>query len=106
MYFNPRLREGGDSDGEMVVLPSKISIHASAKEATIIQHDMIAFFINFNPRLREGGDIDAEVEAYRKQLISIHASAKEATAYEKASLCGSPHFNPRLREGGDDITVF
>ena len=56
--FNPRLREGGDGIQRHNRLEeSKISIHASAKEATcrrIICIFIILFY--FNPRLREGGD--------------------------------------------------
>ena len=56
--FNPRLREGGGGIQRHNRLEeSKISIHASAKEATcrrIICIFIILFY--FNPRLREGGD--------------------------------------------------
>ena len=55
-YFNPRLREGGDvydSSGQIV---KYISIHASAKEATM---DRLSLLV--------------------RAKISIHASAKEAT---------------------------
>ena len=34
LYFNPRLREGGDSQGVCMMQLYYISIHASAKEAT------------------------------------------------------------------------
>ena len=55
--FNPRLREGGDGIQRHNRLEeSKISIHASAKEAT--------------------EDID---NVPKNTMISIHASAKEAT---------------------------
>ena len=56
VYFNPRLREGGDREGNGRPKGSGISIHASEKEAT--------------------------KRNYQKQadhLISIHASEKEAT---------------------------
>ena len=55
-YFNPRLREGGDT------------------MQTVIQSN----FLNFNPRLREGGD-DGITVLKNASRISIHASAKEAT---------------------------
>ena len=77
-YFNPRLREGGDGIQRHNRLEeSKISIHASAKEATphICGHSKGDYF---NPRLREGGDIVAD-----NPLLSHF------------------DFNPRLREGGD-----
>ena len=56
----------------------KISIHASAKEATCCQHLVHILFCHFNPRLREGGDF-AGIGGFRRGMISIHASAKEAT---------------------------
>ena len=120
--FNPRLREGGDDIYHAPSCCKKISIHASAKEATLLR------------RMRE-----------RDSTISIHASAKEATNLEiafqkldrlfqstplrrrrpsnptifpslslfqstpprrrrrdKIPVRSKPHdFNPRLREGGD-----
>ena len=58
VVFNPRLREGGDSQ----------YINGSHKPSV------------FNPRLREGGD---PMEENGMSLInfSIHASAKEATDF-------------------------
>ena len=57
-----------------------ISIHASAREATI---DFIKI-------------LDAPA-------ISIHASAREATSPHVSSANNLPYFNPRLREGGDEV---
>ena len=99
--FNPRLREGGDGIQRHNRLEeSKISIHASAKEATLSQSEelltvllfqstpprrrrqeqTLKMLLNqyFNPRLREGGD-GAWFDNRRADRISIHASAKEAT---------------------------
>ena len=103
--FNPRLREGGDGIQRHNRLEeSKISIHASAKEATcrrIICIFIILFY--FNPRLREGGDC-VEIQKQCMNGISIHASAKEAT-YAVAIDIDYVDFNPRLREGGDLSTM-
>ncbi len=99
-YFNPRLREGGDRLEQLAYIQRVISIHASAREATLsfgfppfallfqstpprgrrqreigLQHRMCS---NFNPRLREGGD---------QELVNAIATNSD--------------FNPRLREGGD-----
>jgi len=100
--FNPRLREGGDGftsqalpcfisfqstppRGRRLVwatalaVLSVVSIHASAREATVLFLDKSHSIHCFNPRLREGGDF------YRRFLhgiisfVSIHASAREAT---------------------------
>ena len=54
-YFNPRLREGGDSLHKLKKMMCRISIRASAKEATR-ENGRAEIFRNFNPRLREGGD--------------------------------------------------
>ena len=57
-YFNPRLREGGDNARfAYAVAATDISIHASAREATVI-----AVVLSLD------------------LMISIHASAREATA--------------------------
>ena len=77
--FNPRLREGGDGGFCTVCkLLCRISIHASAREAT------------------RSFDLTAAVTA-----ISIHASAREATWLHPTASLPSVDFNPRLREGGD-----
>ena len=61
----------------LLLIKELISIHASAKEATLSWfYFIIAFY------------------------ISIHASAKEATSSKILALIYS-NFNPRLREGGD-----
>ena len=75
--FNPRLREGGDVNNSSLRVSFKISIHASAKEATNLKYRKCLCILfqstpprrrrhcrfcnnfdshNFNPRLREGGD--------------------------------------------------
>ena len=99
MYFNPRLREGGDAEEGQVQAYTQISIHASAKEATLLF-----------------------VRTLQPHKISIHASAKEATVIisnyavaltfqstpprrRRLQIPGAHiafvDFNPRLREGGD-----
>ena len=55
-----------------------ISIHASAREATI---SYLRFRLSFK--------------------ISIHASAREATYFGAGTGSSLVDFNPRLREGGD-----
>ena len=102
--FNPRLREGGDHGQQWQKRAVMISIHASAKEATLCS------------LMRKKG-----------MTISIHASAKEATNSTMISVNGfafqstpprrrrlrlslrsfsRPNFNPRLREGGDKCKGF
>ena len=99
LYFNPRLREGGDVNLSHDNFVKSISIHASAKEATLFTLIFIFPQIYFNPRLREGGDYRFSIQI-QQLLISIHASAKEATL-NSAVLVNWCNFNPRLREGGD-----
>ena len=97
--FNPRSREGSDSDGELVDLLKEISIHAPARGATHVATN-----------LTNGAK------------ISIHAPARGATIYTgglaKVTLFQSTlprgerrgvtvsnpqviNFNPRSREGSD-----
>ena len=82
-------------------LHDKISIHASAKEATRSRRTPRLRHTDFNPRLREGGD-DTVRRRTSRYTISIHASAKEATQFFVRCLDVFPDFNPRLREGGDN----
>ncbi len=56
----------------------KVSIHASAREATVGAAYAFLIVTSFNPRLREGGD------SFLTPDRSIYC-----------------RFNPRLREGGD-----
>ena len=99
--FNPRLRTGGDVCPpcwhSYVILfqstpphgrrqhtpPTKItrsfvSIHASAREATLMLLSTYPSLLRFNPRLRTGGDRGA-VGLSPCWQVSIHASAREAT---------------------------
>ena len=76
--FNPRLREGGDGIQRHNRLEeSKISIHASAKEATQRAETLkiLLLFQSTPPRRRRR----VTVNVIRAIAISIHASAKEAT---------------------------
>ena len=77
--FNPRLRTGGD----VPLFTSRrrtrpVSIHASAREATIAKTLITGLAEGFNPRLRTGGD-----------------------AFWLGSVWHGHCFNPRLRTGGD-----
>ena len=55
--FNPRFRKGSDvADDLLDVFDVKISIHASAKEATLKMAFFILFIHDFNPRFRKGSD--------------------------------------------------
>ena len=122
-YFNPRLHEGGDgTKRRQLVAICKISIHASAKEATVsvVPSALITdisihasakeatrgkkgqkWFLKFQstpPRRRRHHLLVAVVLFLH---ISIHASAKEATVLILAAHFVTFYFNPRLREGGD-----
>ena len=77
-----------------------ISIHASAKEATANNISFIIYFqFQSTPPRRRRLLLDLDLNGY--DLISIHASAKEATANYGWSIAVINDFNPRLREGGD-----
>ena len=80
LYFNPRLREGGDADPQAKAHGSTISIHASEKEATPSCSALCKLPSGFQstpPRRRRR---EPEQAGGRLPSISIHASEKEATA--------------------------
>ncbi len=99
--FNPRLRAGGDvlaNPDDPVALEfqstpprgrrrprrakrdevRRVSIHASAREATRTREAASSSTACFNPRLRAGGDLRRH-PGPRGDRVSIHASAREAT---------------------------
>ena len=79
---------------------SGISIHASAREATIDFFQMFRVIdISIHASAREA--TDAAADSLILGNISIHASAREATARRLDSSRILTNFNPRLREGGD-----
>ena len=86
-YFNPRLREGGDTKNSGKNGNFSISIHASAREATI-SPDLsrgLRSFQSTPPRGRRRplcrlGDVFI--------YISIHASAREATTENSYGIMG------------------
>ena len=122
-FFNPRLREGGDSDffGKDIT-PHVFSIHASAKEATVMmmhyslrnlrfqstpprrrrRDTFIKFslFHFFNPRLREGGDNLKTGMWHCFTIFNPRLREGGDSQYINGSHKPSV-FNPRLREGGD-----
>ena len=82
--FNPRLRTGGDPTSNGVAPDhGRVSIHASAREATCVRRGEQVAVQSFNPRLRTGGD---------------------PAMYERPPRSSS--FNPRLRTGGDANRFF
>ena len=58
---------------------NKVSIHASAREATASPISVGLILASFNPRLRTGGDPGGHPDILAVQPVSIHASAREAT---------------------------
>ena len=55
--FNPRVREGRDSNQPNFTRNKYVSIHASVKDATS-DNSLIATNPSFNPRVREGRDLN------------------------------------------------
>jgi len=124
--FNPRAREGRDTDYASVdYYVTDVSIHAPVKGATCRRYwsscNQKGFnpraregrdkalitaskaVIGFNPRAREGRDSPGMIHAGVSYAVSIHAPVKGATpslSYD-ISPCG---FNPRAREGRDNCT--
>ena len=82
--FNPRVREGRDDDLFVDIITAGVSIHASARDATLT-HCFVSSDASFNPRVREGRDVPlCGFPGFIR--VSIHASVKDATyVYSKAS---------------------
>ena len=76
--FNPRSREGSDTERETAEHWKEISIHAPAKGATRPRRCARRDMFHFNPRSREGSDGGRPLEGRPRH-----------------------HFNPRSREGSD-----
>ena len=99
--FNPRLRAGGDcrwTGGRPP--PEKVSIHASAREATsmMMPSNVSSGFQSTPPRGRRRPPSSGRP---CRRRVSIHASAREATRRRATGHLRRERFNPRLRAGGD-----
>ena len=82
-----------------------ISIHASAKEATINLRNLLsAIYISIHASAKEATEENDEIQTTK--YISIHASAKEATLAGLLNKGVLSYFNPRLREGGDFVFFY
>ena len=102
--FNPRLRMGGDQALPGCLRACKVSIHASAWEATATRSPgNIAD--RFNPRLRMGGDAHTAIMAL---AIGAFQSTPPHGRRLGITLAGGgvEGFNPRLRMGGDYVFAF
>ena len=81
-----------------------ISIHASAKEATLFTLIFIFPLIYFNPRLREGGD--EHLTQYKIFYSYFNPRLREGGDYSiQIPVKPFAYFNPRLREGGDTSLI-
>ena len=119
--FNPRSREGSDTEKENQGGKNNISIHAPAKGATrIVMDDAMEFNISIHAPAK--GATECSRRKNWKRHISIHAPAKGAThkhftinlsilfqstlpRRERPNISQTGefrmYFNPRSREGSD-----
>ena len=79
-YFNPRLREGGDSIMDGQAENSEVFQSTPPRGRRRTQYTKWYKYLDFNPRLREGGDTEVNIFVIIF-IISIHASAREATRH-------------------------
>jgi len=99
--FNSRFREGSDH-----LIPTRlqfflISIHASAKEATVNYSTYgYSYSISIHASAKEATSFG------HLPGISIHASTKEATLLYLPGRQPAENFNPRFHEGSDANTEF
>ena len=100
--FNPRLRTGGDySFGGANLGSLKVSIHASAREATCIPFCGQGRAVVFQSTPPHGRRLRSGLLHMLCRAVSIHASAREATFASPDRAWELRRFNPRLRTGGD-----
>ena len=77
-----------------------ISIHASAREATLWRAWLLLRMEYFNPRLREGGDSTYSCPPF--PAANFNPRLREGGDPNcRTSTTSAVYFNPRLREGGD-----
>ena len=99
IYFNPRLREGGDNRLSLFDGGDMISIHASAKEATRQPYKVwsVYRFQSTPPRRRRHANNTRDI--IDNQFQSTPPRRRRLLLFLPSA--PSPDFNPRLREGGD-----
>ena len=121
-YFNPRSREGSDSDASDRFSNLAISIHAPAKGATVDRVYCVAVkYISIHAPAKGATAPPVAtiiIDTFQSTLprrerrhgqhfmqlsgrISIHAPAKGATMDSIQIYAGLDDFNPRSREGSD-----
>ena len=99
-YFNPRSREGSDTESNAGLQYDRISIHAPAKGATTASVELSDNSIISIHAPAKGATI--AFQSYNSRVcISIHAPAKGATVLVYVLQIGYENFNPRSREGSD-----
>ena len=98
--FNPRLREGGDKCPIKASILYNISIHTSAKEATILNalSKQIPIFQSTPPRRRRLHWFKLEWIDKRFQSTPPRRRRRNPASLLRSAM----NFNPRLREGGDN----
>ena len=85
-----------------LLVRAKISIHASAKEATFHSLKWRINTTDFNPRLREGGDNGwLYIQTLQRNFNPRLREGGDKEYHRNNG--GKKNFNPRLREGGDGI---
>ena len=98
--FNPRLRMGGDNGVWSFNRQRRVSIHASAWEATWLTTSTRYTYRSFNPRLRMGGD-KQETLRWRIRLTFQSTPPHGRRPLRSRAARMTCRFNPRLRMGGD-----
>ena len=78
-----------------------ISIHASAREATLWRAWLLLRMEYFNPLLREGGDFMAGMVITANGIFQSTPPRGRRLSCAAANSAMQFYFNPRLREGGD-----
>ena len=76
--FNPRICKRCDNDNDLSYDWFQVSIHASVKDATLTDLDMIpTLYVSIHASVKDATGWDAPIKQEVK--VSIHASVKDAT---------------------------
>ena len=98
--FNPRSREGSDSNIAVSAARANISIHAPAKGATTSVCWVFDHAGDFNPRSREGSDRLFLSPVFFPMNFNPRSREGSDILYSPV-LRMDGNFNPRSREGSD-----
>ena len=93
--FNPRICKRCDSYQAQEGSQNYVSIHASVKDATLLEFDIVLFVhVSIHASVKDA--TFGRWYWWRISFVSIHASVKDATSCWSLKTAASRCFNPRI----------